>query len=288
MTQEHVANEGLDPESYTVVGIDPGVLNTATATIIDSNQPRMFRSMTIPQGSQRYMTKHGDFTAKGGPTLHQKSITTLNTKAEARNKRIAYVNEFRTSITCCQCGTIGQIDRRALDCGGCGKGRDRDHNATINMTCVAINLINENLDRSSYSEKMTNKTDEGRIQLEMVTTRNRCKSGLASPPPLEIPLPKARRARQSKPRSEVPPEEEESETVESSSPTPTPDSNSPPPESSSLLQESYKDSSRQQQHNGNCHQLEEGVHSTDEESEKDGENIDKAEEDSEEERDDDE
>ncbi|KAF9384712.1 hypothetical protein BGX21_001242 [Mortierella sp. AD011] len=99
---------------------------------------------------------------------------------------------------------------------------------------------------------------------------------LASPPPLEIPLPKARRARQSKPKAKVLLEEEESETVESSSPTPTPDSKSPPPESNNLLGGSY---TRQQQHG---HQLE-GAHSTDDESEKDSENMDEAEESSDEE-----
>lgn len=112
----------------------------------------------------------------------------------------------------------------------------------------------------------------------MVATRNRCKNGLASPPPLEIPLPKARRPRQTKPKSKVPPEEEESETVESSSPTSTPDSSSPPPDLSNPLQEPYRHSSEHNHHTGDCHQLTlAGLHSSDDESEQDNGNVDEIE-----------
>ena len=42
---------------HVVVGIDPGIHNTATATIMDSNEPNEVRNFSIPQSASAFCTK---------------------------------------------------------------------------------------------------------------------------------------------------------------------------------------------------------------------------------------
>jgi 5'-3' exonuclease len=56
-TPDQVQCLDLDPDAYVVVGIDPGVRNTATATIMTSAEPDTYRNLTISQSSQCVTTK---------------------------------------------------------------------------------------------------------------------------------------------------------------------------------------------------------------------------------------
>jgi hypothetical protein len=56
-TTDQVQSQGLSSDAYVVVGIDPGVRSTATATIMTSSQPDTYWNMSISQGSQTVTTK---------------------------------------------------------------------------------------------------------------------------------------------------------------------------------------------------------------------------------------
>ncbi|KAG0196555.1 hypothetical protein BGX31_005291 [Mortierella sp. GBA43] len=83
----------------------------------------------------------GAFTSHKGPTLHQHFITELKKKANGRNILVTCTDEFRTSISCCQCGSLGSLDHRRFICTACQHERDRDHNAATNMARAALQLI---------------------------------------------------------------------------------------------------------------------------------------------------
>ncbi|KAF9349653.1 hypothetical protein BGX34_001675 [Mortierella sp. NVP85] len=261
MTSEQVESQDLDPESYVIVGIDPGVRKTATATMITSAHPDTYWNLSISQSSQRVASKRylhglqrakkttypmssslemnvcdlestiqpvepqqakdsgllpvwqslrtsiekhvisimhveeplrefyssmmfkikgrelkqaktathrkgidrllaqaedlkqeagaartlvivgdGSFTSRNG-TLHQKFISDLKKRAQAQNVLVTCADEFRTSMTCCQCGTVGQLDCRSIKCGNCHQERDRDHNGASNIARAALELI---------------------------------------------------------------------------------------------------------------------------------------------------
>ncbi|KAK3821286.1 MAG: hypothetical protein J3Q66DRAFT_367002 [Benniella sp.] len=61
-------------------------------------------------GAARTLVVEGDgsFNSQRGPTLHQKFISDLKTMAQAQNVLVTCADEFRTSMTCCPCGTVGQ------------------------------------------------------------------------------------------------------------------------------------------------------------------------------------
>jgi len=44
----------------------------------------------------------GSFNSQKGPTLHQK-----------------FISDLKTSVTCCQCGAVGQLDSRSFKRGNC-------------------------------------------------------------------------------------------------------------------------------------------------------------------------
>lgn len=56
-TVNQVRNAFPYNESYVVVGIDPGIHNTATATIIDSQNTNSLRNISIPQSAHTFCTK---------------------------------------------------------------------------------------------------------------------------------------------------------------------------------------------------------------------------------------
>jgi transposase len=62
-------------------------------------------------------------------------------QAQAQNVLITCADEFRTSMTCCQCGAVGQLDSRSFKCENCGQERDRDHNGASNIARAALELI---------------------------------------------------------------------------------------------------------------------------------------------------
>src|SRR4051794_28053107 len=66
-----------------------------------------------------------------------------STQAQALNMIVVYVDEFRTSKTCCRCENVCKAQGRSLKCLGCGYERDRDHNAATNMARAVLMLIRE-------------------------------------------------------------------------------------------------------------------------------------------------
>ena len=57
VTPDMVESQDLNPDAYVVVGIDPGVHKTATATMVTSAQPDTHWNLSISQGSQCVTTK---------------------------------------------------------------------------------------------------------------------------------------------------------------------------------------------------------------------------------------
>ncbi|KAI8595346.1 hypothetical protein EDD21DRAFT_391456 [Dissophora ornata] len=56
-TEGQIQQEFPDQSSFTVVGIDPGIRNTATATIISSDDENVMQNMSIPRSGDAFSTK---------------------------------------------------------------------------------------------------------------------------------------------------------------------------------------------------------------------------------------
>ena len=60
---------------------------------------------------------------------------------EALNFKIVRVDEFRTSVVCCQCKNVGKFVGRLIQCAVCNRERDRDHNTGDNMVRAALSWL---------------------------------------------------------------------------------------------------------------------------------------------------
>ncbi|KAF9943871.1 hypothetical protein BGZ72_003233, partial [Mortierella alpina] len=47
---------GAHDDEYIIVGMDPGILNTVTATVMDTRAPSQFKNITITAGAQKHCT----------------------------------------------------------------------------------------------------------------------------------------------------------------------------------------------------------------------------------------
>ena len=64
---------------------------------------------------------------------------------------IMCVDEWRTSLTCCQCKVEGVLDGRAIKCKQCDQERDRDHNGAHNIARATHHWI----EHQAWPEELT-------------------------------------------------------------------------------------------------------------------------------------
>ncbi|KAF9426204.1 hypothetical protein BGZ76_002867 [Entomortierella beljakovae] len=82
--------------NYVVVGIDPGVRNTATSTTLSTNNPRLAKNLTIPQGAHNFTTSQ--YMKEMNKAKQKKSIY-LEIPGEARPINLKNINEVEQTIT---------------------------------------------------------------------------------------------------------------------------------------------------------------------------------------------
>ncbi|KAG0197280.1 hypothetical protein BGX28_009231 [Mortierella sp. GBA30] len=68
---EELVEELLPGEHYVIVSIDPGICNTATATVLDTRTPRQIKNVSVSQGSHGHAIK----TFMEGPNKAKKRVT---------------------------------------------------------------------------------------------------------------------------------------------------------------------------------------------------------------------
>ncbi|KAG0324181.1 hypothetical protein BGZ99_002144, partial [Dissophora globulifera] len=88
-----------------------------------------------------FVVGDGHFGSRNTPVLHQRFISFLKSKVQALNGEIRCADEFRTSMVCCQCQTVGVLVNRAIQCPGCNQARDRDHNGATNLALATLSLL---------------------------------------------------------------------------------------------------------------------------------------------------
>ncbi|KAF9939674.1 hypothetical protein BGZ65_009814 [Modicella reniformis] len=98
-----------------------------------------------------FVVGDGQFGTNRGETLHQQFISLLKKKVTALGLRIMCVDEWRTSLTCCQCKVEGVLDGRAIKCKKCGQERDRDHNGAHNIARATHHWI----EHQAWPEELT-------------------------------------------------------------------------------------------------------------------------------------
>ncbi|KAF9941742.1 hypothetical protein BGZ67_004080 [Mortierella alpina] len=94
-TSQEIIKDLLLDLDYVIIGIDPGICSTATATVIDTRTPGILKNVSVSQGSQRHCTKtylNGLQRAKRGKTI---SIQLQDDESpKARN-----IEELESTIT---------------------------------------------------------------------------------------------------------------------------------------------------------------------------------------------
>jgi hypothetical protein len=89
----------LPDEDYVIVGIDPGICSTATATVMDTRTPQHLKNVTVSQGAQMHCTKtymKGLHKAKRKTTFNMR----LSGEAQARHWSIEELEGTIESISC--------------------------------------------------------------------------------------------------------------------------------------------------------------------------------------------
>ncbi|KAF9082462.1 hypothetical protein BGX27_004528 [Mortierella sp. AM989] len=126
----------------------------------------MLRTARLRAKDRRVMVVIGDGDFKGrngAPVMANKFISRLQSQAKGEGMLVCCVDEFRTSISCCNCHQRVKTKGRSVicpdfTCGGlrpptydlthkldtkAGLERDRDHNAGQNMANAALKWVNE-------------------------------------------------------------------------------------------------------------------------------------------------
>ncbi|KAF9943699.1 hypothetical protein BGZ70_005550 [Mortierella alpina] len=89
----------LPGPDYVIVGIDPGIVSTATATVIDTRTPEQLKNVTVSQGAQIHCTKtymKSLHDAKRKATFNMR----LSGEAEARSWNIEELEGTIEPISC--------------------------------------------------------------------------------------------------------------------------------------------------------------------------------------------
>ncbi|CAO3573360.1 unnamed protein product [Mortierella alpina] len=89
----------LPDEDYVIVGIDPGICSTATATVMDTRTPQQLKNVTVSQGAQVHCTKtymKGLHKAKRKTTFNM----LLSGEAQARHWSVEELEGTIESISC--------------------------------------------------------------------------------------------------------------------------------------------------------------------------------------------
>ncbi|KAF9563531.1 hypothetical protein EC968_004831, partial [Mortierella alpina] len=87
-----------DPD-YVIIGIDPGICSTATATVIDTRTPAQFKNVTVSQGAQKHCTRT---YMKGLNKAKRKTTNAVQLPGEEdpKARTIEELEGTITSVTC--------------------------------------------------------------------------------------------------------------------------------------------------------------------------------------------